>query len=157
MASRETFYDTTEVLTDKQGNFYIPKKWSWNPWTNLVLDSSLIILKAGYGYAQTYWTPIIEANWILQNLSSEERGKPGAGCGRAVGDVKYILQCLSSEERERYERISYFDIRLKDGLPVFLLRKPRSAGKGPALDWGEVPEDKRKLLMEEINKALRQR
>ena len=61
MGSRATFYDAAEVLTDEKGEFYIPKKWSWNPWTNLVMDSRIIIFKGGYGHVSTHWQPIKEA------------------------------------------------------------------------------------------------
>ena len=58
--SRATFYEASEILTDKKGEFYIPKKWSWNPWTNLGLDSSCFL----YGLPmRTYMSiPSLENN-----------------------------------------------------------------------------------------------
>jgi len=152
--SRATFYDASEILTDKKGMFNISKKWSWNPWTNLVMDSRVIVYKAGYGVAQTHWNPIKDAARILRHLLLNERGKAGAGCGQAVGDVKFILQCFSLEEQERHNRISYSDIKLENDSPLFLLKKLNTIRErsmnASRIDPGPQREHIPELLNEEI-------
>lgn len=52
----ESYFDAKEVLTDNNGNFNIRKNWSFNPWRNIAMGSSVIIFKAGYGSVSTgYW------------------------------------------------------------------------------------------------------
>jgi hypothetical protein len=93
-----TFYDAAEVLTDEHGYFRIKKKWSWNPWTNRMLDARALIYKAGYGSAVNLGTP-----WLLDLAASQRTRSP--------------------EERRDMGPHFYLDIEFDDGLPVFLLRK----------------------------------
>ena len=156
MGSRSTFYEAAEVLTDADGEFYIPKKWSWNPWTNWVLDSSVIIFKAGYGHASTHWQPIKDAAWILRRLPAKDREKPGAGCERAVGDVKLILGCLPREEQEQHEQMFFFSIRLEGNFPIFMLKTPKTIRERSRnisrIDPGSAREHSPMLLNQEIEK-----
>jgi hypothetical protein len=150
--SRPTFYDTAEVLTDKDGRFYIKKKWSLNPWWNLVMDSHVIVVKAGYWHDRTHWQPIIDAAEILKSLPPDEREKRGAGCDRAVGDSESILGCSAAKEQGPGERASVTGIRLQDGKPVFFLSRKLLAEQ-EFIDLGrDVPDHKQRLLQQEIQK-----
>ncbi len=125
------FYDAEEVLTDSKGAFYIPEKWSWSPWTNLVLDSSIIIFKAGYGHV---------------DLSSY---RPDL---RELADQ---LKKYTPEEIRRMGPEWYFNIEFEDGTPVFFLKKlttrKERIDNEPGTS-GTVPHSKKRLLMQEINK-----
>lgn len=151
--SGSTFFDAAEVITDANGFFHVPKKWSLNPWRNLVMSSYVMIVKAGYWHDRTSWVPIIEAAEILRSLPPDEREKRGAGCDRAVGDSEMILGCSAAKEQGPGERASVTGIRLQDGKPVFLLQK-LPAGGIEYIDTGgrDVPDSKRRLLRQEIEK-----
>ena len=73
MWAGETFYDSAEVLTDANGAFSIASNWSWNPWTNVRMDSLFVIFKRGYGSVHRHWWPIKEAERILKNLPPDTR------------------------------------------------------------------------------------
>lgn len=127
------FYDAEEVLTDSKGQFYIPKKWSWSPWTNLVLDSSIIIFKAGYGHV---------------DLSSY---RPD------LTELAEQLKKYTPEEIKRMGPEWYFNIQFENDLPIFMLKKlttkqERFENKPYT---GPVPHNKKQLLMQEINKELK--
>ena len=93
----QTFFDAKEVLTDKDGNFSIGKNWSFLPWRNLVMDSNVIIFKAGYGNVGLHWT-------ILKKLKEQPN-------------------TLSFEERKKYGPSAYAETRFEAELPVFRLKK----------------------------------
>lgn len=124
------FYDATEVLTDANGAFSIPKKWSWNPWWNLVMDSQVHIFKAGYGNVTTHWT--------------------------TLKDTAEFLRKLAPEERERVGPAVYFDIQFDEERPTFLL-KPLTTRQDRIrnledLDTIMMPDEKRWRLLKEIQK-----
>lgn len=152
--SRPTFYDTAEILTDKDGRFHVKKKWSWNPWRNLVMDSSIIVVKAGYWHIGSHWSPIIEATEILSSLPPGEREKRSAGCDWALGGSKFILGCLDAKEQGSGAHTPVSEIRLQGEKPVFLLRK-LPAGGIEDVDTGgrDIPDHKRRLLLQEIEKS----
>ena len=115
------------------------------------MDSHVIIFKSGYGSARTHWQPIINATEVLRSLSPEERKTPGAGCDRAGGYKSRILQCLSPEEQAQYARVIFYDIRIEDDKPVFLLQK-FLAGQEFIYLGRDVPDHKQRLLQQEIQK-----
>lgn len=43
-----TFIDAQETLTDKNGEFYIPGIWIFDPWKRLMSEASMIIYKSEY-------------------------------------------------------------------------------------------------------------
>lgn len=145
MWERDSFFDTAEVRTDTLGRFAVPKKWSWNPWRTMGLDSRVIILKAGYSSARTHWGPLLEAKAILESLPSADRDKPGSGCDLATGDAKMILQCSTPGFPHKYP------IRIEEGVATFHLEKILPTGRRN-IDVGLVPEGKRRMLSEEIEK-----
>jgi hypothetical protein len=124
------FFNAKEVLTDKEGKFYIPAEWSWLPWRNFFLYSDMIIFKAGYGFVQVTGAPIDtikEGAKRLERLTPEQR--------RAIGPKEYY-------------KIQFDDI------PVYLLKRistKEDHGKNIPLYGSAVPPEKRKLLMEEMN------
>lgn len=131
---RADYYDANEVLTDKNGAFYIPAKWSWNPWLNLRLNASVVIFKAGYGNAQINWPDL--KGWIT------------------------LFRTYSQGWRKQGNPDLYFDIRFDGDEPVFLLRKLATEdehrlnnpyGRGNVID-PLAPLIKRSLLMQEINR-----
>ena len=130
MGAGDTFYDSAEVLTDANGAFSISSKWSWNPWTNIVMDSSFIIFKGGYGSVRTHWTTLHETAQFLEHLAPERR----------MGDP-----------------MLYYKIDFEDDVPVFLLKRlttpaerwKNMSGLEPASD---VPEGKYSVLTEEIKR-----
>lgn len=95
----ETFYDAAEVLTDERGYFRIKKKWSWNPWTNWMLQATGLIYKAGYGAATN-----LGGTSSLRNRAASQKAR-------------------SPEERQKMGPSFYFDIEFEDSRPVFLLKK----------------------------------
>ena len=126
----ESFYDEAEVLTDANGGFSIPKKWSLNPWYNIVMESSVMIYKRGYGsVGHAYWPTLHEAAKFYETLTPEKRKLMGPKL--------------------------YYNIRFEGELPVFLLKKLDTREERwrsiPSID-GDVPDDKAKLLREEIEK-----
>jgi hypothetical protein len=154
MMIAESFFDAKEVLTDKDGNFFIPKNWSFNPWRNMVMDSDVIIFKAGYGNVQVHWNPVMEGAMILAHLPPEEREKPMAGCRWAVGDVKIFLRCLPPGELKGPG--SQFYLRYEANLPVFLLKKLSTKKERYenriGLTSSDVPNNKKQLLRQEIER-----
>ena len=152
------FYDATEVLTNSNGEFDIPKKWSWNPLTNLGMDSKLIIFKAGYGHVETPWQPIKDAALILRKLPLDERHIPRAGCKRAVGDTKFILGCLTPEEQKTHSLNSFSEIRLVDESPIFLLKAlPSIRDRSENLSRMILPSDQEfipEILKREMKKDV---
>ena len=144
------FYDASETLTNANGHFFIPKKWSWNPWTNFSMDSMFTVFKSEYGHIKTHWYPLKEAVAILKNLPEDFRNEPGAGCEKAIGDVALILECTSQDKSTDLNS----KITLKDGLPIFILLKLKTDEDR----WRNLPEigvsptNKIPLLIQEINK-----
>lgn len=145
MSEWTTFFDAAEVRTDARGHFSIPKNWSWNPWRNMVMNSVVVILKAGYVYVDTPWWPIFQAVAIWESLPPTERQQPGAWCGRVTGSTKIILQCPDPDFPHGYP------IHIEDGQPVFRLKKTLLGGT-QNIDTGVMPDHKRRLLLEEIRK-----
>ena len=126
MGAGDTFYDATEVLTDANGAFSISSKWSWNPWTNVVMDSSFTIFKAGYGHVHAHWTTLHESAKFLAQLPPEKRiGTPSL----------------------------YYNIDFEDDVPIFLVKKLDTT-RERALnlpDSSSAPPNQKQLLMREIN------
>lgn len=117
------FYDAQEMLTGKNGEFYISGIWVLNPWTRLMLETNVMIYKSGYEAIRLgSWKGILEAkswrhptemrgNYILK----VENGKP-----------IFMLKKLTIEERKRFSSPS----------------EPR----------GDIPYENMKLLKQEIDK-----
>lgn len=114
-----TFYDAQETLTDKNGEFYIPGIWIFNPWNWISLHASATIYKSGYYGIDVPWKSLLKP-W----------GEPIAGTRKT-----YVLE-------------------VKDGKPLILLKKltieERKRYSTP--DWGDIPSEKVKLLIQEVNK-----
>ena len=149
----QEFYDAAEVLTDEKGKFYIPKKWSWNPWTNLMVYADVIIFKAGYGAVETSWVSIREAVSILRGLSIEDREKTEVRCRGLSGDEEFILECPSVSKYLGKGS----EIRLDQNLePLFLLKKLETKEERrkniPSRGSETVPRNKKQLLLKEVNK-----
>ena len=131
MMAGATFFDAKEVLTDKNGAFYIPANWSFNPWRNFVMDSKIIIFKAGYGYVDIKYGP---------------------------GNFEMMAQELRSRSPEQLAAMGpgwYFDVHYEDRVPLFLLKKlstKQEYGNNTPLFGSDVPLEKRKLLMEEMSR-----
>ena len=126
-----SYFDSKEVLTDKNGYFYIPQNWSFNPWNNLVMMSDCVIYKRGYGYFQGY----------TDRLDLTARNST----------------MLTDEERAKYGPRTYFKIVFDGDLPVFLLKrittKEEYQDNWPVTVPGlNVPESKKKLIMNEFKK-----
>lgn len=116
------FYDAQETLSDKNGEFYISGIWILNPWTRLMLESHVIIYKSGYYGIHVPWGSLLKP-W----------GEPIAGERRT-----YVLE-------------------VEDGKPVIMLKKvididERWKNVGRADPGSDIPDEKVKLLMNEINK-----
>lgn len=63
-----TFYDAQETLTDKNGEFYIPGIWVFNPWTRLGIEAYVTIYRSGYGTGVGHdftgvWKALLEKEW----------------------------------------------------------------------------------------------
>lgn len=136
MMIAESFFDAEEVLTDKDGNFFIPKNWSFNPWRNFVMDSREIIFKAGYGSVQLPGGPPSSDKELAKQL---ERNTP--------------------EQRKAMGPGWYFNIRFEGDTTVFLLKKlstkkERRDNRFFLFTGPDVPETKKKLLLLEIHKDV---
>jgi len=123
MFAGSTFYDARETLTDKKGDFYIPRIWVFNPLVWLRAEADVIIYKSGYGATDGieihgHWESFLEMEW---------------GAPRGT----YIFK---------------FD----DGIPVIKLKKltieerKQSSLSDPTS--GDIPREKKKLLLQEIDK-----
>jgi len=131
--SRQTYFDAKEVLTDKNGKFFIRRNWSILPWRNFFINSETIIFKAGYGIVEGYYGPDLHSvAESIRNLSETERKRIGPG--------------------------AFFNIRFEGELPVFLLKKlskEEAANDFPVIYPNqEAPLRKRRLILEEINRHL---
>lgn len=132
----QEYYDAAEVLTDEKGEFYIPKKWSLNPWTNLMAYADVIIFKAEYGSVTiAHWPGLEELAERMKERGPELRKKMGPNY--------------------------YFDIQFEErsfrrDLPVFLLKKLTTEKERmrniPSRGSGTVPRNKKQLLLKEVNK-----
>jgi hypothetical protein len=94
----DSFYDAAEVLTDEEGYFRINAKWSWNPWTNWILEARVLIFKAGYGNVHI-------ARW------------------RRLKKVVEDMNAFTEEERKRVGPRLFFKVEFVGSLPVFLLKQ----------------------------------
>jgi hypothetical protein len=127
------FFNAKEVLTDKEGKFYIPAEWSWLPWRNFFLYSVMIIFKAGYGSVQL----------------------PGAPLDTTKETAKR-LERLTLEQQRAIGPKMYYKIRIDDDVPDFLLKKlstKEEYGNNTPLYGSAVPPEKRKLLKEEMSRV----
>jgi hypothetical protein len=129
--SRPTFFDTAEVLTDTNGAFSIPQKWSMNPWYNIVMNSFVTIFKRDYGAVnQLHWTTLHDEAKFLETLTPERRRQIGP-------DI-------------------YFNIRFEGDVAVFLLKRLTTVEEyrrnTPPYIGGDVPDEKAKLLRQEMEK-----
>lgn len=119
-----TFVDAQETLTDKEGEFYIPGVWIFNPWKRLMMKAStyFLIYKSGYGTTNDseikYMVGALTEDWDVRSpdIEFDSRGKP-----------VILLKKLTVEERKKYST-------------------PGDAN---------VPFEKQKLLIQEINKEGR--
>jgi hypothetical protein len=100
------FFDAKEVLTDKEGRFYIPAEWSWLPWRNFFLYSEMIIFKAGYGCVQLPGGP---PDSDLETAKRFER--------------------ITPEQRKSMGPCLYFNIGFEEGTAVFRLKKLETTGE----------------------------
>jgi len=130
--SNPTYYDSKEVLTDHNGNFYIPGNWSINPWENIVMYSDFIILKSGYSYINNPYLWVLDAE-------------------------KEFLQKKTPEKPMKIGLWSYYSIRFEGDFPIFLLKKIKSDDfhilfpPGIDLNIG-APIEKSRLIAEEFKK-----
>lgn len=148
--SRPTFFDAKEVLTDKNGNFYIPANWSLFPWRNKLISSNCMIFKVNYGYVEGYCGGEGELEVSILREMAEE------------------MQKFTSEDRTKMGPGMYYNIGFEGDLALFLLKKltpentyrlPGQAGTDVFPHLGpdrEAPVKKRRLLMEEINKERKE-
>jgi hypothetical protein len=133
----QEFYDAAEVLTDENGEFYVPKKWSWNPWTSLMAYSRVILFKAGYGSVTiSHWPGLKDLAEEMKTFDVETRKKAGP---------------------ELYFDILFEERSSKKDLPIFLLKKltlkEESLKNRLGLDPGsEVPKEKKILILKEIER-----
>ncbi len=128
--AQSVYYDAAEALTDEKGEFYIKKKWSWSPWRNLMMYSSVIIFKAGYGHIRVADWPRLDVIVERMHEYSLKEGK------RVPPDLKVKVE-------------------FEDGLPLFLLKKLTTweeRSKNLPYTSGDVPDEKMKLLQQERDK-----
>ncbi len=113
-----TLIDVQETLTDKNGEFYLPGIWVFNPWKRLVSRALMIIYKSGY-------QPIIRAGAFKKWKEFD----PGV--------KRYVLE-------------------VEDGKPVMILKKltidERKKFSISDPTSGDIPREKKKLLLQEIDK-----
>ncbi len=116
-----TLIDVQETLTDKNGDFYLPGIWVFNPWKRLVSDALMIIYKSGS-------QPIITGAWKKWKEFDPLSGPPIRKYVLEVENEKAVmtLKKLTIEERKQ---LSIYD--------------PTS---------GDIPREKKKLLLQEVNK-----
>jgi hypothetical protein len=134
MFSRPTYFDTKEVLTDKNGDFYIPWAGSIFIWRNLFISSNFILFKSDYGNIDGYYGE------NLRLIADQHRQMP-------------------EEIRKKIGPGAYFNIRFEGDLPIFLLKKiskEEAAHNFPSIYLSlEAPARKRRLILEEFNKQRR--
>ncbi|MFZ3090791.1 MAG: hypothetical protein WA240_09250 [Nitrospirota bacterium] len=118
-----TFYDAQETLTDKNGEFYIPAIWVFNPLIRLKAEADVIIYKSGYGTDSVLG---VDFRGLWKAFLKNEWGAPKGTFIWKLEDNKPIimLKKLSVEERKRYSTPG----------------------------WGYIPSNKAKLFIQEINK-----
>lgn len=152
MWSMSSFFDTADVLTDENGKFDIPSKWSWNPLRTLTLNSNVTVFKGGYGSVGIWWGNFVDGQAILDSLTPSDRVNPEIVCRKAYGKASFVLGC---ESRSRPDQPAS-EARLIDGVPTFLLKRMTSYE-----DWrqsrdlpftGDVPDEKWQVLREEIRR-----
>jgi len=126
------FYDASELVTDSQGDYYISKKWSFNPWTNWVMDSHVLIFKAGYGP--------VETGGNLMSIKEQAR----------------FLKTLSEAKRKAIGPEVYYNIEFKNDLPIYLLKKlsiEKEICSSSPYPTPDIPIEKKRLIIQEKNKA----
>jgi hypothetical protein len=129
-----SFFDASEMVTDKDGNFYISSNWSINPLENIAMRSQILIFKAGYGFYDSLGGVITHYDAeFINNLSEDNRRKGGFGY--------------------------YYKIEFEGDLPIFLLKKVTYSDINPNASTDPVPspdkrgaEWKRSLIMKEFDK-----
>jgi hypothetical protein len=131
-------YDTAEVATDAEGRFFLPKNGTWNPGKNFLMNSEVLILKAGYGNVR------IDSWRNLKGLAAYLRGECSHRQRKRCGG--WLSPC--------YEGPEWFSIEYEAALPKFLLKRFSRAE-----DWeyrsiryptGISPE-KTGLMIKELN------
>ena len=72
-----TFIDAHETLTNKNGDFYIPGIWIFNPWKHISSDTQMIIYKSEYKAIETgAWRDWEVFSPKLEYVLKVEDGKP---------------------------------------------------------------------------------
>lgn len=117
-----TFYDAQEILTNKNGEFYIPGILVFNPVVRLRAEAGTIIYKSGYYGIHVPWKALLKP-W----------GEPIVGTKKT-----YVLE-------------------VKDEKPIIMLKKitdpdERWDSVNRANPGSHLPDEKKMLLMEEINR-----
>jgi ankyrin repeat protein len=122
-------HDTDSVLTDESGRFHIPGKRIDDLQKNARLASGAIIFKAGYGFVQ------------IQELET----------------LAHMARDRQARSQEDGPASSYWDVRLKRGKPVLLLRKlnVRQMERDRPELLPSIPWSERKLLLWEITREKR--
>src|SRR4030067_756890 len=117
------FIDVQEALTDKDGKFYIPGIWVLQPWRRLNTAASVFIYKSGYGSTSA-----------------------------AMGQMSGLWDALL--EIEWGAQKGTFIWKLENDKPVLMLKKltMEERKKYGTPGTGNIPHEKKKLLIQEINK-----
>jgi len=119
-----TFYDAQETLTDKNGEFYIPGIWAFNPLVWIRAEADAIIYKSGYeaiGFSP--WLALLKAKTWRQPVEGRGNYILHVEDGRPVIMLKKLI-----DVDKRWENV------------------------GHANPGSSTPDEKKKLLMEEFNR-----
>ncbi|MCC7201739.1 MAG: hypothetical protein IT393_03605 [Nitrospirae bacterium] len=117
LAAGTKFMDAQETVTDKNGEFYIPGIWVFNPWRHIVADVTLYIYKSGYTYKEmgpfNKWNEVTPEkirekfdSEVIEKVDPKTRGEVFDKYGGVIdivnGKPVIILRRMTMEERQQH-------------------------------------------------------
>lgn len=91
LADASIYLDAQETVTDKEGNFYLPGIWVFNPFHRYTVYSIVTIFKSGYQAERWAFTKWEEINPKVEGVLKVEDKRP-----------VIMLKRLPMEERRKY-------------------------------------------------------
>ena len=92
-------FDARETVTDKNGEFEIPKKWYLSiPYLREVQDPHFIVYKPGYGIVDTRYYTDMELTKVLSKKEREQAIRENIG-DLSRGKYPYLMKLINEERK----------------------------------------------------------